>query len=257
MCSAQAPNIATYRHPFIRPRRRRRCATVFPSFNHRSPPSSSQPASPLQATAGPGRQRPRPQIDLIRPATRLAAALPRWPSSSTSARRLDTGGRQLSSARQSAQRTRDKRGPKRKTKGVCKGKGGGDWERPGPGAVHHTTTTTAYRPRLDWTFFSPPFAGVAVVGDLTTPLAAHLAASPPLRFPFQRRFPFHPRRSSSPFPRLPFRPRLDAAAAADRGNVAITDAIVKLPGWTDATVSSHYGQPTICSSSISTSRTSS
>lgn len=41
------------------------------------------------------------------------------------------------------------------------------------------------------------------------------------------------------------------------GNVARTDAIVKIPGWTDVIASSHYGRPTICSSSISTSRTSS
>jgi len=47
------------------------------------------------------------------------------------------------------------------------------------------------------------------------------------------------------------------AGGVGKGNDARTDATIKLPGWTDAIASSHYGQRTICSSSISTSRTSS
>jgi hypothetical protein len=50
------------------------------------------------------------------------------------------------------------------------------------------------------------FRGVAVVGDLTTPLAAHLAASPPLSLPFSAPLSLSPRPSPLLSPAYPFRP---------------------------------------------------
>jgi hypothetical protein len=81
--------------------------------------------------------------------------------------------------------------------------GGGEARSSAP----HTSTTTAYRPRLDWTFFSPPFPGGCRGGRLDDSTGCASGCLPaPLPSLFSAAFPFTPRPSPLLSPAYPFRP---------------------------------------------------